>query len=177
MGTVTLHWLMTDKGDQDVRALADIHYSRQTPGSRQFTRNGQNLVFVTADDLAGWVTFRPAPGKAVRADGLDAWECALFANHGSVLSSKLIREAVVLSVALWGPVPADGFITYVKPDAIKNKGLPGYCFRRAGWKRVGAAKDGKPMFRAPRVDGVPDWHDWSWKGARGGKLRRELELV
>lgn len=63
-----MNWLITDKGDQDVRLLADEHYTRQTPGALSFTRNGQNLVFVTPDLLAGWVTFRPTPGKAQRQD-------------------------------------------------------------------------------------------------------------
>lgn len=103
------HWLITDKGDPDARALVDgevttgiPHYSRQSPGSRLFTRNGQNLVFITEDKLAVWVTFRPTPGKATRSDKLDAWECALFRNDGPYKSSVLIREAVLLSCAIWG---------------------------------------------------------------------------
>lgn len=73
-----MRWLITDKGDPDARRLVDgelddlnnvPHYSRQTVGARQFTRNGQNLVFLTADARAVWVTFRPTPGKAVRQDG------------------------------------------------------------------------------------------------------------
>lgn len=170
-----MNWLITDKGDQDVRVLADGHYSRQTPGDRRFTRNGQNLVFVTADLLAGWVTHRPKPGVAKRADGLDAYECSLFVNRGPVLSSELIREATALTWALWG-VPTDGLITYVKPSAVKS-GLPGYCFIRARWKRVGYAKDGKPMFRAPWPKVIRDWREWEWRGERGGVLRKELMLV
>lgn len=174
-------WQITDKGDPDARALVDgvsvgrpPHYSRQTPGSAMFTRNGQNLVFIAPDALAVWVTFRPTPGKAFRADGLDAWECALFRNEGSYLSSALIREAHVLSIALWGPLPADGLITFVRPDAVAS-GIPGYCYKRAGWKRWGCASDGKPRFRAPRVDGqIPPWREWGWRGERGGKLRRDL---
>lgn len=178
------HWLITDKGDQDVRVLADRHYSRQTVGDRQFARNGQNLVFITADSKAAWITFRPTAGKAVRKDGLDAWECALFRNEGPVKASILIREAVELSIALWGPWPIDGLLTYVKPECVKTE-IPGYCFIRAGWKkRRGAdgeyrtASDGKPMFWAPhpkrncfelfaaRLAG-----EWAWKTGRGGRLR------
>lgn len=176
-----MNWLITDKGDPDARALVDgesvgklPHYSRQTPGARLFTRNGQNLVFLTDDARAVWVTFRPTPGKAKRADGLDAWERALFRNEGPVLSSQLIREAVSLSWALWGVPPPDGLITFVRPDRVAS-GLAGYCFRRAGWRRVGYSKDGKPMFRAPRIPAVPDWRAWAWRGERGGILRRALE--
>lgn len=168
-----MNWLITDKGDPDCRALADRHYSRQTPGAISFTRNGQNLVFVTADKKAAWVTFRPTPGKAIRADKLDAWECALFRNEGPVRSSVLIREAVLLSCALWGPIPPDGFVTFIKQDAVQTD-LKGYCYRRAGWRHWGYASDGKLRLRAPRPDTWPDWSSWEWKGERGGKLRREL---
>jgi hypothetical protein len=168
-------WLITDKGDQDVRALADRHYSRQTPGAPSFTRNGQNLVFTTEDGKAAWVTFRPTPGKAKRPDGWDAWECALFRNEDYpwARSSDLIREAVELSIALWGPPPRDGIITFVKPECIASE-LPGYCYRRAGWKHVGEDSKGKPRFRAPRCDDVDPWWTWRWKAERGGKLRQEL---
>lgn len=178
-----MHWLITDKGDQDARALLDgesigkrPHYSRRTPGNRQFCRNGQNLVFLTADTRALWVTFRPTLGKARRMDGLDAWECAVFRNEGSARSSALIREAVMLTWALWGPPPADGLITFVRPECVAS-GLAGYCFRRAGWRRTGFGADGKPRFRSPRLPGAPDWRSWSWRGERGGKLRRELEAL
>lgn len=176
-----MNWLITDKGDPAALALVDgesvgghPHYSRQSPGSRQFTRNGQNLVFITGDSLAVWVTFRPTPGKAKRTDGLEAWECALFRNEGPILSSALIREAVLLSVALWGPIPKDGFITFVRPDKVKS-GLAGYCYRRAGWRRVGQAKDGKPLFRAPRPTSAPHWSEWKFAIGRGGRLRRSLD--
>lgn len=172
-----MRWQITDKGDQDARRLADGHYSRQTPGSLQFTRNGQNLVFITADLRAVWVTFRPTPGVAKRPDGLDAWECALFRNTGPVLSSALIREAVQLSWSIWGAAPpADGLITYVRPECVAS-GLAGYCFRRAGWRRNGYARDGKPRFRAPRPAVVPPWSTWEWKDDRGGKLRLTLEAA
>lgn len=101
-----LYWEITDKGDPDALALVDgvtelikgrsgfgkPHYSRQQPGTRFFTRNGQNLVFITPDKLAVWVTFRPTPGKAVRPDKRDAWECSMFRNEGPILSSLLSKK-------------------------------------------------------------------------------------
>jgi len=176
-----MNWLITDKGDQDCRRLADKHYSRQTVGSPQFTRNGQNLVFITADLKAVWVTFRPTPGKAERMDGLDAWECSLFRNTGKEIASELIAEALTLSCALWGPLPIDGMITSVNPDKIeliKRRGepLPGFCFLKAGWTPFGFDASGRPRFRAPRIEEWPHWSEWKWRGDRGGKLRRELEM-
>lgn len=176
------YWEITDKGDPDARALVDgeatpwwpqPHYSRQTPGAKQFTRNGQNLVFITADCLAVWVTFRPTPGKAVRPDGLDGYECALFRNESGLLSSTLIREATELTWALWGPPGVDGLFTFIKPEAVRTE-IPGYCYRRAGWHRVGNARDGKPRLRAPKPVYVRLWDAWPWHGTRGGKLRVTL---
>lgn len=177
---VAMNWLITDKGDQDVRRLIDgesigeaPHYSRQSPGNRQYCRNGQNLVFVTSDLLATWITFRPTPGKAIRQDKLDAWECALFRNEGPILSSILIREAVLLTCALWGLWPKHGFITYIKADAVRTQ-IPGYCYRRAGWVRWGAAHDGKPRLRAPKPHDNIKLPTLQWRGDRGGILRKRL---
>jgi hypothetical protein len=175
-----MHWLITDKGDPKARAFVDgeltdgiPHYSRQTPGSPQFTRNGQNLVFVTADYLSVWATFRPTPGKAVRPDKRQAWECTMFRHEGDVLASILVREAVLLSIALWGPLPSESMITFIRPDKIKS-GIPGYCYKRAGWVKCRPASDGKPCLRAPRPVDVPHWSQWKFSGDRGGKLRRGL---
>ena len=160
-----VRWLISDKGDPVARRLVDgitvngaPHYSRQTPGAKQWTRNGQNLVFVTANGLAVWCTFRPTPGKATRPDGLDAWECTMFRNEGGGLSSELIQEAHLLSLALWGATPRDGLITFIRPDRVRSRN-PGYCYKRAGWAVNGAARDGKPRLRAPEVDpgAVPHW--------------------
>lgn len=175
-------WLITDKGDPDARRLVDgvgfgkPHYSRQQPGTPSFTRNGQNLVFITADGLAAWVTFRPTPGKAERKDKLDAWECALFRNEGPHLSSLLIREAEELSVALWGQLPRDGFITFVRGDKVRSTN-PGCCYKKAGWAHIGFSPKGYYTFRAPpRPPPRPFW-EWQWKEGRGGKLRKMLEGV
>jgi hypothetical protein len=169
-----MHWLITDKGDQDCRKLADHHYTRQTPGAPQFTRNGQNLVFITKDGKSVWVTFRPTPGKAVRMDKLDAWECALFRRTGGTLASELIQEAVLLSHALWGAAPKDGFITFVDVNKTRPKENPGWCYIKAGWVQNGHDSKGRPRFIAPHIETWPHWSEWKWKGDRGGKLRREL---
>lgn len=137
-----------------------------------FTRNGQNLVFLTPDLKAVWVTFRPTPGKATRSDKLEAWECALFRNTGPFRSSELIIDAILLSMVLWGPVPKDGFITFVKPECVRSVN-PGYCYKKAGWKITGQSK-GKPRLTAPKYCYTPPLSCWKWLDERGGKLRKEI---
>lgn len=127
-------WIITNKGDQACRALADRHYSRQKPGTRLFTRPGRNLVLRTEDASAVWVTW-----SGIRDDGIDAWECTIFRNESEHLSSDLIREAVAVTLREWGEPPPDGIITYVDQTKVRSAN-PGFCFLRAGWARVGYSK-------------------------------------
>jgi len=128
------HWLVTHKGDMSCRLLADRHYSRQTVGHPMFTRPGRNLVLRTTRGDAVWVTW-----QGIRDDGLDAWECTIFRNESTILSSQLIREAVTATIFEWGAMPKDGIITYVDADKIRSTN-PGCCFKMAGWKRIGESK-------------------------------------
>ena len=129
-----MFWTLTNKGDQECRALADRHYSRQTVGARQFTRPGRNLVLKTENADAVWVTW-----SGIRDDGVDAWECTIFRNESAHLSSELIREAVEITIREWGQPPADGIITYVD-DANVRSTNPGFCFLKAGWTKTGRSK-------------------------------------
>jgi len=125
-------WIITHKGDQSCRFLADKHYSRQTVGATQFTRPGENLVLRTADGEALFVSWR---SKHPRKDGYGyAYECTIFRNESphKYLSSDLIKWAVHATVQEWGGFPGDGFITYVSPTAVKNEN-PGFCFEKANF--------------------------------------------
>lgn len=128
-------WIITNKGDQDCRELADRHYSRQKIGSKQFTRPGRNLVLRTVDAKAIWVSW-----SGIRDDGLEAYECTIFRNESRHLSSELIKWAIFATVCEWGGnIPPDGFITYVNELKV-NSEIPGYCFKRAGWTKIGKSK-------------------------------------
>jgi hypothetical protein len=127
-------WMVTHKGDRSCRLLADRHYSRQTIGHPMFTRPGRNLVLRTAGGDAVWVTW-----YGIRDDGLDAYECTIFRNESKYRSSDLIRWAVEATEAEWGASPKDGMITYVAADKVRSTNA-GYCFKAAGWKRIGASK-------------------------------------
>jgi len=139
-------WIVTNKGDQTVRSLMDEHYSRQTIGARQFCRPGNNLVLRTADGTGAWISWR-----GIRDDGVeDAWECTAFRNTSNMISSELIHWAVYATICEWGHVfPASGIITYVDPKKVKSD-VPGYCFIRAGFKKVGVSKHRKLLlFQLP----------------------------
>ncbi len=127
-------WIVTNKGDQDCRRLADRHYTRQKPGNKQFCRPGHNLVLRTPEGDAVWVTWR-----GIRDDGQDAWECTIFRNESQHLSSDLIRKAVEITLREWGAPPPGGLITYVQEARIASAN-PGFCFKRAGWKTDGRSK-------------------------------------
>lgn len=80
-------WIVTHKGDQDVRKTFDRHYSRNPKmiGNKQWTRPGRNLVLRTADAKGIWVSW-----SGLRDDGLEAFECSVFRNESDHLSSELI---------------------------------------------------------------------------------------
>ena len=132
-------WTVTYKADTRAVALADRHYTRQTPGSPQFTRPGRNLVLLSPSADAVWVTW-----SGIRDDGWDAWECTIFRNEGPYLSSHLIVLALGITRHIWGDPPQDGFITYVGPH------LKGGCFHAAGFHKAGQSKSGKPLLQLAR---------------------------
>lgn len=139
-----MYWELIDKGDKRALALADRHYTRQTPGSNQFCRPGRNLVLLSQDERALWVTW-----SGIRDDGWDAWECTIFRNEGQYISSHLIMLALGITVKEWGTPPPDGMITYL------GKHLKGGCFNAAGFVKVGQSKvHGKPLLQL-RTDRFP----------------------
>jgi hypothetical protein len=156
MTVAVSRWRDVHKQDLALVALADRHYTRQTPGSRQCCRPGFNLCLVTSDGRAGWVVWRPRPDVG-RKDHLEAWECTLFRNESPGLSSELIREATDIVWRRWGWPPRDGLITAVDAEETEQHRSPHYepgrCFRAAGWKeferRVSRSGGTQVWLRAP----------------------------
>ena len=64
--------------------------------------------------------------------------CAVFRNEGAGLASALVLLAEVFAVRRWGAVHA---YTYVDAAAVRSVN-PGYCFRRAGWRRTRRTQGG-----------------------------------
>lgn len=131
-----MSWILINKGDKRALKLADRHYTRQSPGSNQFCRPGYNLVLLTKDENALWVTW-----SGIRDDGYDAWECTLFRNEGNFLSSHLIVIALGITKHFWGEAPKDGVITYV------GSHLRGGTFHAAGFRKLGKSKNGKLLLQ------------------------------
>jgi hypothetical protein len=125
-------WQVRNRFDLAARLLADRHYSRRPDkiGSNQLGGVGRALVLVTPCERALWVTRWPIAGAPW--DGLDAFRCSYFRNEGAGLSSFLIREAMDLTVQMWGDPPADGWVTWVDTRKVASIN-PGFCFKQAGW--------------------------------------------
>ena len=129
-------WIQVWDGNPTAAALYDRHYSRN-PGTRGDPRvagPGEMLVLLTpcAKALFVWRQFRTKDPSAGPADV----NCAIFRNEGAGLASDLIRAAMGLAWARWGP---QRLYTYVNPRRVRSVN-PGCCFKAAGWKKCGVTK-------------------------------------
>ena len=131
-------WQLSHRFDPRALPLANRHYNRQTPESPQFVPPGRCLVLLTADATALWVTSWPIFAQHAWAG---AWVNTLFRNERPDLhlSSELIAEAVAVTRAAFGPPPTNGIITFIAPESVRSSN-PGYCYRKAGWRRVGVTQ-------------------------------------
>lgn len=138
----SVYWQRVDHMDSRALAMADRHYSRQSPGTPEFMASGHKIVLMhfapDGTPAALWASHRPAPGKAERSDGRDCWDCSMFrVEQRTVLASELIREAVAITAGLWRPLPIDGFYTTINPAFVKSQGRArgyGWCYQCAGWE-------------------------------------------
>ncbi len=150
-------WMEVDKGTPSLVRLADGHYTRQQPGTSQFTRPGYNLCLLLSDGSAGWVTWRPDPFVG-RMDNWQCWECTFFRNTGARMSSELIQEATALTFRRWGWPPRDGLRSAIGIEATRRRrskhAPPGQCFVKAGWSPM-FEKDGKAWLLAPYPEKKP----------------------
>jgi hypothetical protein len=136
------NWFSVKDGDPRAFALMKRHYSFQpyVDGRRQngnyrnrylFIGPGEKMVLITSDckALFAWRKF-------IDKSGQRGVNCAVFRNESDILSSVLILEAEQLA---WDRWPDSKLYTYVNAKKIKSSN-PGYCFQKAGWKKVGKTK-------------------------------------
>jgi hypothetical protein len=132
--------------DPEMAMLADRHYSRRTPGARQFLYSGRRLVLRDNEGLVlfGWMW----PDEQYRMDDQSGFYCAIFRNESLRRGSEIIVEAESAAFAAWGP---NRMYTYVDPTQLRQpehkyrRSLPGYCFLKAGWKFVRVSTTGKHL--------------------------------
>src|SRR3972149_3413891 len=105
--------IKTTHFDDEMRQLADRHYSRRTVGAKQFAYSGRKLVLRDAigDVLFVWMY----PDPAMRMDGQTGYNCAIFRNESTRRSSEIILEAERFDIEKWGV--GRGY-TYVDPRKI-----------------------------------------------------------
>ena len=136
------YWLPVKDGDARAFDLMTRHYSftpyadgrRQDPQNRNrhlIVGPGEKLVLLGADERALFVW-----RKFIDKSGETGVNCAVFRNESGLRASDLIREAERIAWARW---PGERLYTYVNARKVRSE-VPGYCFRRAGWKHVGETK-------------------------------------
>jgi hypothetical protein len=135
----------TSPFDPEMAALADRHYSRRTPGARQFCYSGRKLVLRDAEGTVLFVWMFPDP--TMRMDTQVGYNNAIFRNESSRLSSEIILEAEKYAVSKWGPNRAYTFIDAGKIQSVN----PGYCYKMAGWTFAGLSKRGKHILEKQLV--------------------------
>ncbi len=133
------YWLPVKDGEARAYAIMQRHYTFRAyaDGRRQDARNrnrhlfvgpGQKLVLLGADERALFVW-----RKFIDKSGQTGVNCAVFRNESDRRASDLIREAEIIAWFRW---PGERLYTYVDARKVKSD-VPGYCFRRAGWKHCG----------------------------------------
>lgn len=142
------YWTLVSRVDIRARLLADRHYNRQHIGARNFTPPGNVIVLIVCDNggaSAVWASQRPDPNSdlGIRMDGFNYWNNNLFRSEIpkeiGIQSSDLIREAVAITIGLWGkPFAPDGFHTFVDPRFVKltlrrGEEIYGYSYWKAGF--------------------------------------------
>lgn len=162
-----MRWTLSNRADPRAIDIFDRHYSRQTEGA-QIAPPGRSftLVIDPVGGLGGALWHSSAPEYA-RHRWAGAWVCTVFRNEGAGLSSELIREAIAATVNAWGPPPAQGMLTFVDPTKTTPKEVPGWCFRRAGFKQDGTSEGGLiALVLAPRRFPAPCPPRWVGVDAR-----------
>lgn len=155
---LSMLWEISWRADPKVRPLADRHYNRQKVGADQFAPPGRCLVLKAPG--AFWITSYPY-AEHVRHAWAGAFVCSAFRNESSgLLSSTLVRQACAATRWYYGlPVPRPpkywipraplGMVTFIDKDKTTPKEVPGWCYIRAGFKKVGETEDGLDALHLP----------------------------
>lgn len=146
-----MYWMQTQRADKAAAKIADRHYSRQKPGTNQFTPPGRVIVLVTPQYDALWATSWPY-AEYVNRVMPDAWVNSIFRNESGRLSSEMILQAVACTKWYFGNPPQSGMITLidttkVKPIKKRSKEHWGYTYEKAGFEQVDKTQGGLLIFQ------------------------------
>lgn len=147
-------WDLSWRADPRARVLADRHYNRQSVGAPNFVPPGRCLVLLTPDARALWVTSWPF-AEYVRHEWAGAWMNSCFRREGGPLASELIRAAIAVTRWRWPDVPPLGMVTFVDAGKVRHKRDAGRCYKKAGFKKVGATQGGLIAWQM-LADAMPD---------------------
>lgn len=147
-------WCRSHRADPLARQLADRHYNRQNPNSKQFVPPGSCCVFISQDAKAFWVTSAPI-AQYVKHAWAGAWVCSAFRNEASPLAtaSQMISLAIAATRHHYDDrIPDLGMVTFVdrtkvKPTIVRGKPTWGWTYMRAGFSPCGATKGGLLAFQ------------------------------
>lgn len=136
------HWCLTRDGDTYGYAISRRHYSvrnYRVQRQRLFVGPGRKLVLLSKDGSAlfVWRQFK----DDVQPPQI-GFNCAIFRNEGTTVSSILIREAMAVVFGRWG---RSRCYTLVNPKRVRSSN-PGCCFVASGWTPCGTSKTGKLIF-------------------------------
>jgi len=129
-------------GDPDARAMYERHYSarryRDGRKTAKLVGPGEYLLLTTPQRdalIAFRVSHRPIAGQY----GI---YLSVFRNESCRRASELVRAACAKAWHRW---PGRPIFTLVDPRRVTS-GVPGYCFRRAGFQRTGTTRRGLLVF-------------------------------
>ena len=137
---IIMIWKLSNTANKIACQLADRHYSRRTIGAPQMMPPGRKIVLLSIDNNAVWGTHWPYHELVMHSFG-DCWICSIFRNESNYLSSKMISQAESVTRFIFGDPPSGGFISFINKNKIKSEN-PGYCFKMAGWTKIGKTKSG-----------------------------------
>lgn len=97
-------WHLSHRADPFAADIADRHYSRQKPGTPQFSPTGSCIVFkaLTETGCAYWVSSFPFK-EWVKHRWAGAWICSAFRNEKAGMASQMVLEAVAATRAHYAP--------------------------------------------------------------------------
>ena len=155
-----MNWYLSNRADPRAVEVADRHYNRQKPGTKQFVPPGRCLVLWRPGCV--WVTSWPF-AEYVKHAWAGAWVNSCSRREKGPRPRKLIRQAVAATRWYWGEPPEIGMITFIDRNKVKSKQDYGYTYLCAGFVIAGETKGGllalqlwpeeMPPAEAPRFNG------------------------